>query len=119
MGRYVINDDFSKAVKKSLPKWGEIRISNEYLDGVIKIKNYRKYHHIHEVDVCFVGKIHVKIYRQVKTWHDSSVLKKYNISKIKLNRFLRRTMLDEVQIRMNYFGVEIRDYYNIQKIKWE
>lgn len=119
MGRYVINDEFAVAVKKSLKKWGDIPVKNDYLDGVIKIKNYRKYTHIHEVDVSFVGKIYVKVYREPRAWHDVSVLTKYNISKIKLNRFLRRGMLTEIQIRMNYFGAEIRDYYNIQKVKWE
>ena len=38
---------------------------------------------------------------------------------VKLNRFLRKSCLFEVKTRMNYFGVEIKYYDNIKKIKWE
>jgi len=40
------------------------------------------------------------------------------VSKVKLNRFLRKSLLQEVRIRMNYFGVNIKEYQNLNKIKW-
>lgn len=119
MARYVIKNEESIAIKKSLKKWGEVPVKNDYMDGVVRIENYRKYQFVHEVDVTFVGKIYVKVYREPRNWYDSSILTTHNISKIKLNRFLRRNMLFDIQTRMNYFGAEIRDYYNITKIKWK
>lgn len=119
MARYLIQSVESKAIKKSLKKWGEVPIHNEYMDGVLKIKNYRKYQSYEEVDVVFEGKIYVKIFREARSWRDPSILKTHRISMVKLNRFLRRSSLFEIQTRMKYFGVNIRDYYNIQKIKWE
>ena len=114
----MIRTNITKGIKKSLGKWGEIPIRTDYAEGVIKITNYRKYMLWEEVDATFKGKIFVRIYRG-RDWHDSSVTKTHNISKVKLNRFLRKTILFDIQTRMNYFGVDIRDYYNIGKIKWE
>ena len=119
MARYVISDNDSKSIKKSLKKWGTIPISTEYLDGVIKIENYRKYIRSEEIDVFFEGKIFVKISYEKRMWHSSDILKTHNISKVKLNRFLRRNLLFDVKTRMKYFGVKIDDYMNVKKIKWE
>ena len=118
MGRYLIQNDYTKGVKKSLKKWGEIPISTNYLDGTITITNFRMYGLYSEVDVTFTGKIYVRIGREKRDWHSTTILKTHNISKVKLNRFLRKSSLFEVQVRMNYFGVDLRDYYNIGKIKW-
>jgi hypothetical protein len=119
MARYIIQNDETKAIKKSLKKWGEIPISNEQVEGIVKIKNYRKYSFSEEVDVVFEGNIFVRMGREKRAWHTNTILKTHNISKIKLNRFLRKSSLFDVKTRMKYFGVEIGDYYNIGKIKWE
>ena len=37
MGRYLIQDTTSKAIKKSLKKWGEFPVNNGGLKGVIII----------------------------------------------------------------------------------
>jgi hypothetical protein len=118
MARYIIETNETKGIKNSLKKWGEIPICTEHLEGIIKIKNYRKYTWNEEVDVTFEGKIFVRVLNEKKTWHTVSILKKYNISKVKLNRFLRKSTLFEVKTRMNYFGVNINEYFNIKKIKW-
>jgi len=120
MGRYLIQDTESKAIKKSLIKWGEFPVSNGALNGIIIIKNYRKYPHRHEVDIEFKGEIFVRIYNENRTWHTSDVLndKKFRISKVKLNRYLRRNSLNDVQMRMRYFGVNVSDYQYISKVKW-
>ena len=97
MARYIIENIETKGIKKSLPKWGEIPISTEYLDGVIKIKNYRKYNWNEEVDVVFEGKIFVRINNENRKWYSSSILKTH---------------------RMNYFGINLKLYENIKKIKW-
>ena len=119
MARYIIENIETKGIKKSLKKWGEIPIHTDYLDGVIKIKNYRRYTWNDEVDAVFEGKIYVRVMNENRTWHTTSILKKHTISKVKLNRFLRKSCLFEIKTRMNYFGVEIKYYDNIKKIKWE
>lgn len=119
MARYIIETNESKGIKKSLKKWGEMPICTEHLRGVIKIKNYRKYTWNEEVDVVFEGEIFVRVHCEKRTWYTTSIFKTHNISKVKLNRFLRRNCLFDVKTRMKYFGVEIGDYYNIKKIKWQ
>lgn len=119
MARYVIQDEVSTGIKKSLKKWGEIPINTEYLDGVIKINNYRKYTWAEEVDIAFEGKIFVKMGVENRKWYKASILKTHSISIIKLNRFLRKSCLFDIKTRMNYFGVNLKEYDNIKKIKWE
>jgi hypothetical protein len=120
MATYLIQDTISKAIKKSLVKWGEFPIDNSCLRGTVTINNYRQYQFRHEVDIEFKGEIFVRIANENIDWHDSSIVTcgKYRISKIKLNRFIRKSVLKEVCIRMNYFGVNIKEYQNVNKIKW-
>jgi hypothetical protein len=121
MSKYTIVNNETKSIKKLLPKLGEIPVCDGNLDGIIKIKNYRKYELRDEIDVVFEGKIFVKIINGSKSWYDTSILehKGYQVSKVKLNRFLRKNMLWEVKNRMNYFGVEIKDYGFINKVGWK
>jgi hypothetical protein len=119
MARYVIQSDVTKAIKKSLKKWGEVPISNDYLEGKIKITNYRNYTYYDEVDIVFEGKINVRLYRESRTWRDSSIMKTHRISIVKLNRLIRKQVLFEVGTRMKYFGVDIKNYFNIKKVKWQ
>jgi hypothetical protein len=119
MARYIIQSEETKGVKNSIKKWGEIPVRSEHIDGVLTIKNYRKYKFNEEIDVDFEGKIFVRIGYEKRKWQTNSILQKHNISKVKLNRFLRKSALFELQIRMKYFGVSIREYYDIKKIKWK
>jgi hypothetical protein len=121
MARYTIVTEESKRIKKALKKWGEIPISNDNLNGIIKIKNYRKYQFRDELDITFEGKVFVTIRSEGRGWHDSSILKHkgFSISIVRLNRFFRRAMIRDVQIRMNCFGVSMKDYYDIKKVSWE
>ena len=119
MARYLIQNEETTGIKKSLKKWGEIPISTDLIDGVLRIKNYRRYRWDEEVDVVFQGKIFVRVGYENRTWYDSSILKTHRISMIKLNRFLRKASLFEIKTRMKYFGVEVGEYYNIKTIKWQ
>jgi hypothetical protein len=118
MGKYLIQDTTSKAIKKSLKKWGEFSVDTDGLKGVITIKNYRKYQFRDEVDIEFKGEIFVRISNENRSWHGSDILTKYRISKVKLNRFLRKSALKEVQMRMNYFGSNVKVYQDINKVTW-
>ena len=121
MATYVIKDTVSKAIKKSLIKWGEFPINNGRLRGVVTIKNYRQYMFTSEVDIEFKGELFVKLTSEGSNWCGSDILtcSDYNISKVKLNRYIRKMALKEVGIRMNYFGININDYRNIKNIKWK
>lgn len=120
MPRYTIEDTESKAIKKLLVKWGEFPIENQGLRGTIMIKNYRKYQYRNEVDIEFKGEIFVRIFNENRNWHDSKILtsKKVSISKVKLNRYIRKTSINDIRMRMRYFGVNIDDYRYVNKIKW-
>ena len=121
MPRYTIEDTESKAIKKSLVKCGEIPVDNDDMRGVITIKNYRKYMFRTAVDIEFKGEIFVKLNSEGRIWYGSDILTcdKYSISKIKLNRYLKKLMQKEVSFRMNYFGVDIKNYREVNKIKWK
>ena len=120
MGRYLIQDTTSKAIKKSLLKWGELSINNSDIRGTITIKNHRKYQFRDEIDIEFKGEIFVRLDVVTREWYGSDIMlnKSYSISKIKLNRYIRKKIFREIQIRMNYFGIDMKDYRHIVKIKW-
>ena len=120
MGRYLIQDTTSKAIKKSLLKWGELSINDAGIRGVITIKNHRKYQFRDEIDIEFKGEVFARLDVVNRQWHGSDIMlnKSYNVSKIKLNRYIRKNIFREIKIRMNYFGVDMKDYRNIVKIKW-
>ena len=119
MARYVVQNKETNSIKKLLKKWGELPISTDQIEGVIKIKNYRKYTWNEEVDVIFEGKLFVRMGVEKRQWRPSSIQKTHRISKVKLNRCLRKCCLCEVQTRMKYFGVQVGEYYNIKSIKWQ
>ena len=119
MSRYVLNTTTTKATKVAVKKFGTLKIDSDKLIGTIKIVNYREYKTYHEVDIIFDGKIQVRVDRKLE-WFDSEKIKSMGkrISKVKLNRFIRKSCLFEVQCRMNYFGVNIRNYFDIKKLTW-
>lgn len=119
MSRYVLNTPNTKATKLAAKKFGSFKIDTDRMSGVIEIVNYRLYSSYQEVDIVFNGKIFAKV-NSNREWLDSEQIKKLGkrISKVKLNRFIRKSCISDVSIRMNYFGAYIRDYYNIKKLTW-
>lgn len=116
----MLKGDNTQNLKKLILKWGEIPISNKYLNGVVKIVGYRKYSVSSEVDIVFEGKIFVKIHHSfISEWFDKSIHTKHNISKVKLNRFLRKNCLQEIKNRLNYFDISLHHYSEIKKINWK
>lgn len=114
----MLNSPDIKNLKKVILKCGEISVDNNYLNGIIKIVNYRKYKYYSEVDIVFEGKIFVRVNRSSE-WFDTSIFNKYKISKIKLNRFLRKKCVQEVKDRLNYFDINLNGYSDIKKINWK
>jgi len=96
---------------------GVIPITNQELIGNIIITSFRKYINYDEVDVVFEGKAKFT-FNRVKDFYDSGLFKK-NVSKIKVNRILRKYVINEVRIRMKYLDIDVRYYHYIKKFKWK
>lgn len=120
MGRYVIQNETTKGIKKLLPKYGSVSIEDEKLKGSVQVIGYRKYTHYEEIDIQFTGQILARISREKLQWFDSSILNDEHrrISKVKVNRFIKRLCLREVRLHLNYFGINLKDYSQIKKINW-
>jgi hypothetical protein len=120
MGYQIITEE-TIAIRKLLKKYGNLIISNSDIDGEIIIKNYRKYRFRVEVDIEFKGKLFVKAPGTPKRdWHYSNIVteKNCNISKRKLNRYIRMCLITSVRNRMRIFSAELTNYQEISKIKW-
>ena len=120
MGRYVIKNSNTLGIKKLLSKYGSISIQTDKLEGNLKVVGYRKYLLYEEIDVEFSGKIKAIVTRGKLEWMNSSIItdKSKKVSKIKVNRFIKKASLAEIKRQMNYFGVKINDYTFIKKLKW-
>lgn len=120
MARYIITDEETKGVKKALPKYGSIHIENDKIKGGLRVVGYRKYSWGEQVDIEFIGQIKVRYDWRKTQWFDSSVMndKSKTVSKVKINRFIKRNCLVDLQRNLRYFGVNITDYTKITKVKW-
>jgi hypothetical protein len=120
MGRYVIQNETTKGLKKLMPKYGSITVDTDKIKGSVKVIGYRKYSYTEEIDIEFTGKIRARVSWGKLEWFDSSLLSdnKKKVSKVKINRFIKKTCLLEVKTYLNYFGVKIEDYFQIKKTKW-
>jgi len=113
----------AKATSKIVKKYGnKVSISNSYLKGDFTIKNFRTYDYACEVDISFKGEILVS-YAGKKQWYSSSIMGESSsngrrVSKIKVNRFLKRNMFFEVKTYLKYFDVDLVYYDLIKKINW-
>jgi hypothetical protein len=117
MARYCLQTNQVKGIKKALKKWGKITVDDDLAKGCITIKNVRKYNLHWEADVEFDGTMFLK-YAKVKEFYTSEVKNYRGVSKIKLNRIMRKYLYNHITFRLKYFEVDIRDYYNIKKITW-
>jgi len=121
MARYLKTDDESKAIKFFVTKYlKNIPTKNDNLQGKFTIKNIRRYRFETEVEVVFQGKIQARIGRKGLSWYGPEILtdKNYKISKVKLNRFIRKSLTKEIEHRLSFFSESIRYYNNIKKITW-
>ncbi len=120
-------DNETKLLKKIILKHSkDISTYNDRVRGVFSIKNIRIYD-IHyfdkfvEVDIEFKGEILVQISSlKGDTWCDVSILddEKYKVSKIRLNKFFRNRLINDIKHRLSYFNENIVYDYQIKKIKW-
>ena len=123
MGAYgkCITDDDSKAIKKLVKKYSkkEIASFNDRLRGSFTIVGFRKYQFTNEIDIEFNGDLCARTnsFRNVE-WFKSDIYGKKGISKIKVNKLIKRTIFKEVKDQAAYFGINLRYVEEIKKIKW-
>jgi hypothetical protein len=119
MSRHVINSENAKAIKLLSKKYGSFEIDTPKIKGVVDIVNYRKYSTHEEVDIILRGKINA-IINNTREWLELEDIKKIgvSISKIKLNRFIKKSCIFDITTRMRYFGADIQYYNEIKNVKW-
>jgi hypothetical protein len=119
MKGYVIKNEETKAIKKAAKKFGTLTVKADKIDGIIEINNYRKYPRTQEVDIVFKGRIHASIGLNTSWYGYEEIQKKFSkVSKIKLNRYLKRVTFESVKERMEFFGVNLSYKTEIKSVKW-
>jgi hypothetical protein len=116
-----IGDDDSKVIKKSLKKFSkrEIASFNDRLRGSFTIVGFRKYQFTNEVDIEFNGEICARhSLLAVPTWFNSDIYNQKGVSKIKVNKLIKRAIFNEVKDQSAYFGINLRYMTEIKKINW-
>ena len=117
----------TKNLRKTILKYcKDIPVVGAQHRGVLSITGYRVYDynptgHYVEVDVVFKGEIKAGISSiRPDEWFDSSVKEneRYQISPIRLGKFLRSHLYYEINNRMKIFSTEIKYVDSIKTIKW-
>ena len=119
MKGYVTKTPEAKALRRVVKKYGTLNIKDDYIEGTIQITHHRQYDYQEEVDVTFVGKIHVR-YGGSYVWFDHQLYTKdlERISKVKLNGVMRKFFFSYLQSHLLIFGVRLNYKADIKTIKW-
>ena len=123
MGRHgkCINNEDSKVTKKLLKKFSKKDIAsfNDKIRGSFNIVGFRKYQFTNEVDIEFNGEICARhnSFGNAK-WFKSDIYGQNGVSKIKVNKLIKRSIFNEVKDQAAYFGINLRYIEEIKKIKW-
>lgn len=117
----------TKNLRKTILKFSkDIPVVGERHRGVFSITGYRVYNssptgYYIEIDVVFKGEIKATLSPiRPDEWFTADVKKNggYHISPVKLNRFLRGKLFNEINNHMGYFDAKIKYENSIKKIKW-
>ena len=96
------------------------------LEGTFSIKSIRKYRkssiglgHCYEIDLILNGKVFASWNGERKFW-GSELLQNKNVSKIRVNKLIRRHIVKDIQIYLITFGIDVNAYYSlsVKKIEW-
>ena len=106
-----------------------MKIIEKNIEGKILLQNVRFYRtsfkydssfpYLLEVDVLFKGKIRARKGHTSLEWYSSKIQKENGISKVKINRFIRKLIVDKIQNRLAYFGLKLNGHYEIKKLNWK
>lgn len=116
------NTTLDKIVKKFYSRG--FQFVDERVKGQVKIKKVRLYEDIiyctrqYEVDFIFEGELMaINPDNGNLEWLKSDIVNYPNVSKIKVNKVLRRKLENRVLDIMELFGVEEVKYYGMVKLK--
>ena len=116
---YCIKTPEKKQLKSYIQKYvKDIPISSNVLQGSFSISNIRFYKYNIEVDVLFKGKMLGKMGKKPNSWLSSEILNQERVSKIRINRHIKKRLYDNVNSRLSIFGEGLFSYSYIKKIKW-
>lgn len=116
---YCIITPEKKQLKSYIKKYvKDIRVSSHLLQGSFSINNIRFYKYNIEVDIIFQGKMLGKMGIKPKEWLSSQILNHQRVSKIRINRCIKKRLYDSINTRLSIFGETLQGYYYIKKIKW-
>ena len=96
------------------------------LEGKFSIKSIRKYRKgsigsgpCYEIDINFNGKVFAAWNGERKFW-GSELLENKNVSKIKVNKVIRKNIVKDIQTYLLTFGIDTSPYYSlsVKKIEW-
>lgn len=123
MSRYLLKTEEAKGLNTLIQKHCQkIPISTEKVRGVFTIIRHRNYTHYSQVDVVFEGEIFCILNRK-RDWYCSKITQQefigFKISKIKLNRLIRKGIYTSLRDYLKYFSVDLRHYSEITKISWK
>lgn len=123
MASYLIKTEEAKSLNSLIQKYGnKVPISNDKVRGYFTILRHRNYTHYSQVDVVFEGEIYCVLNRK-REWYCSKITQEqfigFKISKVKLNRLIRKSIYTSLRDYLKYFSVELRHYSEITKISWK
>lgn len=117
----------AKNLRKIILKYSkDIPVVGEQHRGVFSITGFRVYNqtpntYYTEIDVEFNGEIKVSVYSlQGDNWIGAEIKKneKYQVSPIRVNKFLRNRLFKQLNSHIAYFNTNIRNTNSIKTIKW-
>lgn len=110
-------------VKYIKTKHSKIQVNTERISGNVQIKSIRKYsttnvrnYDYFQIDIVFQGKLFAKTYSgEIKEYNSKDLAR---LSKIKTFRFIRISLLSDLNSHLVKFGINLRQSSDISKIKW-
>lgn len=135
MSRVLRKDIETKNLRKTIIKFSkDIPVVGERHRGVFSITGYRVYDitpntnyveientNYVEIEGVFKGEIFVSTsFVEGSEWLNTDILKdeRYRVSKVKLNKFLKSRLFNEINSHLRYFDTKIKEIYSIKKMKW-
>lgn len=118
MSKTLIVNPNTKGRKKLLKKFvKDIEVSNRFIRGQFSVVGYRKYSYYTEVDIAFKGQIYVRFKKHLD-WYNPQFLVERGGSVVRINRMVRKKIIDEISINLRCFSVDIGHYSAIKKLKY-
>lgn len=123
-----IKDEETTLINKHIDKFSQV-FSDAVMDGKLHIKKIRKYapdisgrftikgYQKWEVDIIFEGKLSARVSTANSQWFGSEIYNQKGISKVKVNRLIKKRCLNIVTRKMAFWGVSEFDF-TIKKVTW-